>query len=127
LASHALVRALQSVAAMREMIIISAEELDEIKDEARRLRQEMSDRFTPEEMDAIREQHAARAEAAERAREEMEWQIRLELARAREAEQTARKLHQEVQKVLAALKTAIGTTEDFTGAGLLPVVVRRVA
>jgi hypothetical protein len=112
---------------MREMIIISAEELDEIKDEARRLREEMSDRFTAEEMDIIREQQERRVEKAERAREEMEWQIRLELARAREAEHTARRLHQEVQKVLKALQTVISNSEDLSAPGFTPVVVRRVA
>jgi hypothetical protein len=104
-----------------EMIIVSAAELEAVTEEARRLRAEMRDLFTPEEMSAIREQHEARLAEAERAREELEWQVRLELARVREAADGAQKLSREVNTVLHRLSSLIGANDDIRPA------LRRVA
>jgi hypothetical protein len=93
---------------MREMIIISAEELEDIKAEADRLKAGMRDLFTPDEMNAIREQHEARLREAEAARDELEWEVRRELARVVEAEATARKAATDMRAVLTRLTALIG-------------------
>jgi hypothetical protein len=93
-------------------MIVSADELAAVTAEARRLRAEMRDLFTPEEMSAIREQHEARLAEAERAREELEWQVRLELARVREAAENARKLSRDISTVLSRLSSLLEERDD---------------
>jgi hypothetical protein len=106
---------------MREMIIISAEELDEIKAETERLRRELHDRFTQDEMDAIREQLEQRVRAVEAAREELEWRLRVELARVREAQASPQTLSQGVSALLRRLESLVGAGDGS------PNNIRRVA
>jgi hypothetical protein len=121
-----LVRPVQAALFMREMIIISAEELDELKAEADRLRAEVRELFTQAEVNAIREQQEARLRAVERVREEIEWQVRLELARVIQAEEGARLLAADMRRLLTTLKALLAPLDQ----ALAPVVVppmRRVA
>jgi hypothetical protein len=110
---------------MREMIIISAEELDEIKGEADRLRRKMRDLFTADEVEAIREEQERRVRDALNAREELEWQLRFELARVREAEGSPIKLGQAVKQLLTSLEALVSTGE--TSIAPFPPPIRRVA
>src|SRR5262245_32083661 len=86
---------------MREHIIVDPDELQKMQEELDELRAKLSDAFSTEEMDAIREQLAARADAAERAREETEWHVRVELARVREAESMCARAALEMREISA--------------------------
>ncbi len=88
--------------------------LEQLELEVAELRRRLADAFSIEEMDAIREQLAARAEGAERAREELEWNVRLELARVREAEGACAHAAGEVRRAARSLATLLGDVEDDT-------------
>jgi hypothetical protein len=72
------------------------------------LRARLGEAFSVEEMDAIREQLCERAETAERAYEELEWNVRLELARVREAEVSCAHAAQEMRRAATALASLLG-------------------
>ena len=96
------------VADMREHLIVDPADLSKMHQELEELRAQLSDAFSAEEMDAIREQLAARADAAERAREETEWHVRVELARVREAEQMCARAAHEMREISASLARLLG-------------------
>ena len=81
--------------------------------EVRDLRSRLSVAFSVEEMDAIREQLSERAEAAERAYEELEWNVRLELARVREAEASCSHAAVEMRRAATALSSLFGDSENI--------------
>jgi DNA repair exonuclease SbcCD ATPase subunit len=87
-----------------KVILLEAEVAD--------LKARLGEAFNVEEMDAIREQLSERAEAAERAHEELEWNVRLELARVREAEQSCAHAAQEMRRAATALASLLGENEN---------------
>jgi outer membrane protein TolC len=76
--------------------------------------------FTSEEMQAIREQYEERLQASEERREELEWQVRLTLARIRDAEQGARRSADEMARVYASLAQLLGDSEPQAAASQTP-------
>jgi hypothetical protein len=94
--------------AMREHVLVDPRDLSEMQKELEELRAKLADAFSAEEMDAIREQLAERAQAAEQAREETEWHVRVELARVREAESMCARAALEMREISASLARLLG-------------------
>lgn len=94
-----------------ELVVISKAELDELKRQADLAKGET---FNVEEMQAIREQYEARAVAAEQRCEELEWRVRLELAKIRDAELSARRAADEIRRVELTLTAMLGGDEEPT-------------
>jgi hypothetical protein len=104
---------------MRDPILV---DVDEMEQELESLRSRLADSFSGEEMDAIREQLEARAEtaekahlllqgrvqAAEQAREDMEFKVRLQLAKVRDAEAACERAAAEMREVAAQLAKILG-------------------
>jgi len=67
--------------------------------------------FSSEEMQAIREQYEERVRVADERREELEWQVRLALARIRDAELGARRSADEMARVHQTLAALVGEAE----------------
>src|SRR5438309_306341 len=67
--------------------------------------------FTSEEMQAIREQYEERVRVADERRDDLEWQVRLALARIRDAEVGARRSADELARVYQTLAALIGESE----------------
>ena len=90
--------------ALPKVVLLEAEVAD--------LRARLGTAFSVEEMDAIREQLSERAEAAERAYEDLEWNVRLELARVREAEASCAHAAIEMRRAATALSSLLGDNEN---------------
>ncbi len=108
-----LVRLLHFPDSMRDRLPTSRETIEALRNEVAELKRRVSDTFSVEEMDAIREQLAERAACAEQAREEIEWSVRVELSRVREAEAAAMRAAGEMRKVAVALATLLGEEESI--------------
>lgn len=88
--------------------------------------------FNVEEMQAIREQYEARVTVAEERREELEWKLRMELAKIRDAELSARRAADEMRQIEQALLSILEESDDtqvqvrsvVPSAGLHPVAPR---
>ncbi len=91
-----------------KLVSLTFEELESIREEAReegrRAAAPSGELFTAEEMLAIREQYEERTLAEQHRREELEWKIRLELARAREGEVAARKAANDMSALASSLE-----------------------
>jgi hypothetical protein len=72
--------------------------------------------FNAEEMQAIREQYEERVELANERREELEWKLRLELAKIRDAELGARRSADEMQRVERSLLAILEESEARSAA-----------
>lgn len=94
-----------------ELVVLTRAELDELR---RRAEVGSGDRFSVEEMQAIREQYEERAVAAEQRCEELEWRVRLELAKIRDAELSARRAADEMRRVEQTLQALLTADEDAT-------------
>ncbi len=68
--------------------------------------------FSAEEMQAIRDQYEERIAVAEERREELEWRLRLELAKIRDAELSARRAADEMRRVEQTLAALVADTDD---------------
>jgi predicted nuclease with TOPRIM domain len=67
------------------------------------LERKLGQAFSVEEMDVLREQLAERAERAEAAREALEWRLRMELQRVREAEMMCKSASREMHQASNAI------------------------
>ena len=94
-----------------ELVVISHAELCELKRQAAAAKGET---FNVEEMQAIREQYEERALAAEHRCEELEWRVRLELAKIRDAELSARRAADEIRRVELTLQALLGGDDEPT-------------
>ena len=112
---------------MRDQILVDRKRIEQLEHEVSSLRSRLGDAFSVEEMDAIREQLAARAEDAERAREELEWNVRMELSRVREAELSCQRAAAEMRQVASSLASLLGDEEEEekTVMGVRPFSTRR--
>ena len=93
--------------------LVDRHRIEELERQLSEIRDQLGEAFSVEEMDAIREQLSARAEEAERAREELEWSVRMELARVREAASCSRAAS-EMRHVAASLASLLGEEEVVT-------------
>ena len=94
---------------MPRTMVLTVEELEAIRDEAaetaRRLAlADSGERFSVEEMQAIREQYEARLSTETERREDLEWRLRLALARLSDVESATDKL----RAIQDSLKSVLG-------------------
>jgi hypothetical protein len=94
-----------------ELMVISVAEYEELKAKAARGSGEL---FNAEEMQAIREQYVERVEAAEARRDEIEWKLRVELAKIRDAELSSRRAADEMRRIEMTLAALLCEDEDDT-------------
>jgi hypothetical protein len=92
-----------------ELMVISVAEYEELKAKAERASGEL---FNAEEMQAIREQYVERVEAAEARRDELEWKLRVELAKIRDAELGSRRSADEMRRIELTLKSMLGDADE---------------
>jgi hypothetical protein len=82
-----------------ELVVLTKAEYDELKARAEGSAGDTGELFNSEEMQAIRDQYEERILVAEERREELEWKVRMELARIRDAELSARRAADEIRQV----------------------------
>jgi hypothetical protein len=104
--------------------VIDRHRIQQLEAQVEDLRGKLADTFSSEEMDAIREQLGKRAEDAERAQEELEWNVRMELSRVREAEASCSRAAAEMRQVAATLAKLLGE-EDTVVTTVRPFPPRR--
>lgn len=96
-----------------ELVVLSVAEYKELKAKADR-GAASSELFNAEEMQAIREQYVERVEAAEARRDELEWKLRMELAKIRDAELSSRRAADEMRRIEITLQALLTDEEDDT-------------
>lgn len=94
-----------------ELIVLTRAEFAELKRRADAGAQ-TGEVFSAEEMQAIREQYEERIATVEARREELEWKLRLELAKIRDAELHARRAADEMRRVEQSLQALLDEGED---------------
>ena len=90
-----------------ELITLTRAEYEALRKQA----QTQGESFNAEEMQAIREQYEERVARADERREELEWKLRLELAKIRDAETGARRSADEMQRVERSLVAILAESE----------------
>ena len=101
------------MAGKQKTMVLTVEELEAIRDEAaetarRRALTEAGERFSVEEMQAIREQSEERFQEEFQKREDLEWRLRLALARLRDVESATDKL----RAIQESLKGVLGEVAE---------------
>jgi hypothetical protein len=76
------------------------------------LERKLGQAFSVEEMDVLREQLAERAERAEAAQEALEWQLRMELQRVRDAEASCTAASREMRRASNAIAGLLDDHDD---------------
>ena len=107
---------------MRDQIVVSRRTLADLEAKVADLQSRLSTAFSVEEMDVIREQLGERVVLAEAAREQLEWNLRMELARVREAEGSCLRASHEMHRAAASIANLLGEEEDPS---LMRVVSRK--
>ncbi len=90
-----------------ELITLTRAEYEALRKQA----QTQGESFNAEEMQAIREQYEERVARADERREELEWKLRLELAKIRDAELGARRSADEMQRIERSLVAILAESE----------------
>ncbi len=113
-----------------ELVVLTKAEYDELKARAEGSAGDAGETFSAEEMQAIRDQYEERILVEQERREELEWKLRLELAKVRDAELSARRAADEIRRIEQTLQGLL-TEEDITqvrstvpSASLQPVAPR---
>lgn len=73
----------------------------------------MSQTFTAEEVQAIREQYEEELRREQARREELEWAIRSELGRVREAELAARTAMTDLERIYSTLRNLVSANDTM--------------
>lgn len=94
-----------------ELIVLTRAEFDELKRKADAAAAK-GHLFDAEEMLAIREQYEERIVAVEQRREELEWKLRLELAKIRDAELHARRAGDDLRRIEQTLQALLAEGDD---------------
>ena len=89
-----------------ELIVLTRAEFEALKRQAEAGTQ-TGELFSAEEMQAIREQYEERVAVVEQRREELEWRLRLEVAKIRDAELHARRAADEMRRVEQSLQALL--------------------
>ena len=97
-----------------ELVVLTKAEHDELKARAEGSRGDTGELFNSEEMQAIRDQYEERILVEQERREELEWKLRLELAKIRDAELSARRAADEMRRIELTLQALLTTDEDVT-------------
>jgi hypothetical protein len=96
-----------------ELVVLTKAEYEELKARAGSAQGDTGELFNSEEMQAIRDQYEERIIVEQEKREELEWKLRMELARIRDAELASRRAADEMRRIEATLQ-ALLTDEDIT-------------
>jgi hypothetical protein len=91
-----------------ELVVMTKAEFDALKQAAQRGR----DGFSAEELDAVREQYEDRILAERERCEDLEWKLRVELARVRDAELWARRAADDMRRVEHGILAALDQTGE---------------
>ena len=82
-----------------ELVVLTKAEYDELKGRADGAAGQTGELFNSEEMQAIRDQYEERIIVEQEKREELEWKLRMELAKIRDAELSARRAADEMRQI----------------------------
>jgi hypothetical protein len=96
-----------------ELVVLTKAEYEELQAQAAGSVGNSGELFNAEEMQAIREQYAESLLVEQERREELEWRLRMELAKIRDAELSARRAADEMRRVELTLQGML-TDEDIT-------------
>ena len=96
-----------------ELVVLTKAEYEELKAQAGSAAGNTGELFNSEEMQAIRDQYEERIIVEQEKREELEWKLRMELAKIRDAELASRRAADEMRRIEATLQ-ALLTDEDIT-------------
>ena len=96
-----------------ELVVLTKAEYDELKARAEGSVGDTGELFNSEEMQAIRDQYEERIAAEEQKREELEWNMRMELAKIRDAELAARRAADEIRQIELKFRGLLAD-EDIT-------------
>ena len=97
-----------------ELVVLTKAEFDELKAQAQDSAEDADELFNSEEMQAIRDQYEERILVEQEKREELEWKLRMELAKIRDAELSARCAADEMRRIELTLQGMLTTDEDVT-------------
>ena len=111
--------------ARNKTIVLTVEELEAIRDEAaeaarREAQSKAGQNFSPEEMQAIREQYVERVEEESKKREDLAWRLRLALARLRDVESATDKLRAIQDSLKGVLSEVADEDEEKTQPRVIP-------
>jgi hypothetical protein len=93
-----------------ELVVLTKAEYDELKARAEAGAGSAGELFNSEEMQAIRDQYEERICVEQERREELEWRLRMELAKIRDAELSARRAADEMRRIEATLQGMLTRT-----------------
>ena len=96
-----------------ELVVLTKAEYDELKARADGGAARTGELFNSEEMQAIRDQYEERIIVEQEKREELEWRLRMELAKIRDAELSSRRAADEMRRIELTLQGLL-TDEDIT-------------
>jgi hypothetical protein len=96
-----------------ELVVLTKAEYEELKARGRSAAGDTGELFNSEEMQAIRDQYEERIIVEQEKREELEWKLRMELAKIRDAELSARRAADEMRRIELTLQGLL-TDEDIT-------------
>jgi hypothetical protein len=96
-----------------ELVVLTKAEYEELQARATGGAGDTGELFNAEEMQAIRDQYEERILVEQERREELEWRLRMELAKIRDAELSARRAADEMRRVELTLQGML-TDEDVT-------------
>ena len=97
-----------------ELVVLTRAEHEELLARAEGSRGDTGELFNSEEMQAIRDQYEERILVEQEKREELEWKLRLELAKIRDAELSARRAADEMRRIELTLQALLTSDEDVT-------------
>jgi hypothetical protein len=97
-----------------ELVVLTKAEHEELKARAEGRPGDTGELFNSEEMQAIRDQYEERIVVEQEKREELEWKLRLELAKIRDAELSARRAADEMRRIELTLQALLTSDEDVT-------------
>lgn len=97
-----------------ELVVLTKAEYDELTARAEGGAGDTGELFNAEEMQAIRDQYEERVLVEQEKREELEWKLRMELAKIRDAELSARRAADEMRRIELTLQALLTTDEDVT-------------
>ncbi|MDB4966777.1 MAG: hypothetical protein JWN44_2466 [Myxococcales bacterium] len=94
-----------------ELVVLTRAEYDALVAQTQQAN-DFGELFNAEEMQAIRDQYEERFAVEQERREELEWKVRMELAKIRDAELHARRAADEIRRVELTLQAMLVEGED---------------
>jgi hypothetical protein len=94
-----------------ELVVLTKAEYDALVAQTQQAN-DFGELFNAEEMQAIRDQYEERIVVEQERREELEWKMRMELAKIRDAELSARRAADEIRRVELTIQAMLVDGED---------------